>query len=297
MANECEETASAPTIATLDRLPGSYTLMMVDPDVPMGNGSTVEFLHWMQSGFTSASVATQIGGQTVFKLELASNTSALAAYVQPGPPPQVPFTHRYVQMLLNTTGQDGNLTELAKFAANRGGFDANKVVQTTGFEILMGNSFNVTADTTTATNSTGAAATTTGAAKGTKSTGNASPYGNSTTADTGKKGGKAGKAGKDGNSTTTASTNAAASNGTEGGKKSGGGKKNKTDNAAASTTAATPATDLSASGVALAANSASNAKAAASSTTAASAASRALTGGIGTLVLGGGLFTAAILML
>ena len=150
------DTASAPSLGTATKLIGIYTLMMVDPDVPSGNESTMESLHWIQAGFTSSDTTT-IAGQTVFELLNTAITSALAAYIQPEPPARVLFSHRYVQMLLNTTSIDVNAT-LGAAAAIRGEFDSEGLVKAAGWTFVMGNSFNVTADTSTSgstsTNST-----------------------------------------------------------------------------------------------------------------------------------------------
>jgi hypothetical protein len=123
--------------------------MMVDPDIPpqTAGGPTGELLHWMQAGLVSANTTTTIGGVKVFKLINPSNTSALASYIQPSPPNKAPLSHRYTQMLLNTTGNSTVLSTLSKFAATRQNFSAVNVVKSAGLAVLAGNSFNVTAAT------------------------------------------------------------------------------------------------------------------------------------------------------
>jgi len=151
------ETASAPTIATTERLSGSYTIMMVDPDIPPQTigGATSELLHWMQSGLVSSNESTTIGGIKVFELVNPSNTAPFASYIQPTPPNKVPLSHRYTQLLLNTTGNSSALTTLAKFSTTRTNFSAVNVVKSAGLTVLMGNSFNVTNTTSSDGSSTG----------------------------------------------------------------------------------------------------------------------------------------------
>jgi len=149
--NNPPETQTAPTVGTTERLVGTYTLMMVDPDIPpqTAGGPTTELLHWMQSGLVSANTSTTIGGVKVFELRNPSNTTAFASYIGPSPPNKAPQTHRYTQMLLNTTGNVTALTSLAKFAMTRSNFSAVNVVRSSGLTVLAGNSFNVTADSST----------------------------------------------------------------------------------------------------------------------------------------------------
>ncbi|KAH8588818.1 phosphatidylethanolamine-binding protein [Bisporella sp. PMI_857] len=65
-----------------------YTLIMIDPDARLPNGTARQVLHWLQGNITS---------QTPFVL---NNASATAIYRPPGPPPEVPTrAHRYIQLL------------------------------------------------------------------------------------------------------------------------------------------------------------------------------------------------------
>lgn len=148
------------------KLSGTYTLLMVDADIPpaQAGGPTTELLHWMQTDMVSASTQTTIGGMKVYEMTNPNNVSALATYISPNPPNVAPTSHRYVQMLLNTTNLSAskNLTTLMKEAASRGNFNAADVVKANGLTVLMGNSFNVTnaaalgsTGSTSASNSTG----------------------------------------------------------------------------------------------------------------------------------------------
>lgn len=130
--------------------------MMVDPDIPpqTAGSPTGELLHWMQSGLVSANNATFIGGVQMFELINPTNTAALATYIQPSPPNKSPTTHRYTQLLFNTTGNSSALTQLSTFAKTRIPFSAENVVQSTGLNVLFGNSFDVTNATLTQSNIT-----------------------------------------------------------------------------------------------------------------------------------------------
>ncbi len=166
------ETANVPTLGTSQQLFGSYTIMMVDPDIPPATvgGATSELLHWMQAGFVSATTSTTIGGVQVFELINPSNMSAFAAYLQPSPPNKVPHTHRYTQLLLNTTGNSSSLSTLSTFAKTRTNFSAVNVINSAGVSIVAGNSFDVSNGTLAQSNITkttsgvgsGASATATG---------------------------------------------------------------------------------------------------------------------------------------
>lgn len=145
---------------------------MVDPDVPVGNGSTSELLHWMQSGLISSGNMTTVAGVQMFELVNSKNVSALATYIQPSPPNKVPTTHRYTQLLLNTTNIATNntaMTELMTFAKSRSPFSAVNVVSQTGLKVLFGNSFNVSNTTLVQSNIT--------KTSGVASAGTASPTG------------------------------------------------------------------------------------------------------------------------
>ncbi|CZS93020.1 uncharacterized protein RAG0_03502 [Rhynchosporium agropyri] len=149
------ETVDVPTIGTKERLKGTYTLIMVDPDIPpqTPGGKTGELLHWMQQGLTSSSTATMIGGMMVYVLKSASNETAFAPYFGPSPPNKAPNTHRYTQLLLDTSNSNGGsaMALLKQAAATRLNFNAVNVVKGSGAKIMAANSFNVTNGTTMAT--------------------------------------------------------------------------------------------------------------------------------------------------
>lgn len=138
---------------------GTYAVMMVDPDIPpqTAGGPTGELLHWMQQGLTSATTATMIGGMMVFVLSSANNETAFAPYFGPSPPNKAPNTHRYTQLLLDTSGTNNSvaIAQLKQAAATRTNFNAVNVVKAAGVPILAGNSFDVSNGTSsTSTNST-----------------------------------------------------------------------------------------------------------------------------------------------
>ncbi len=126
---------------------------MVDPDIPPQTacGPTGQLLHWMQLGLTSATTATTVGGVQIFQLINAQNVTAFAPYFGPSPPNRAPNTHRYTQLLLDTTDNTSALDALKTFAATRNPFDADKVVSSVGVTILAGNSFNVSNGTSNGT--------------------------------------------------------------------------------------------------------------------------------------------------
>ncbi|CZR60256.1 uncharacterized protein PAC_10152 [Phialocephala subalpina] len=153
------DTATAPTLGTSQRLFGTYTVMMVDPDIPpaTAGGATSELLHWMQSGLVSANTSTTIGGVATFELINPGNTSAIASYIQPSPPNKAPNTHRYTQLLLNTTAMGSNTTALNTLMTagkTRTNFSAVNVVKAAGVAIIAGNSFDVTNGTLVQSNIT-----------------------------------------------------------------------------------------------------------------------------------------------
>lgn len=141
-----KDTANAPILGTSQKMFGTYAVMMVDPDIPpaTAGGSTSELLHWMQAGLVSSNTSTTIGGVTTFELINPMNVTAFATYIQPSPPNKAPNTHRYTQLLLNTTGNTSSLTTLARFAMTRTNFSASNVINSAGVKIIAGNSFDVT---------------------------------------------------------------------------------------------------------------------------------------------------------
>lgn len=142
-----------PQIATQNRLNGSsYAVVMVDIDIPTNAPpATSTLLHWMQTGLTPATTATNLntsnGAMPVFLLQNTSNTAPFAAYIPPGPPARIPLSHRYVQILVDTTGiQQTALTGLKTAAANRSGFSALNTLMAASLQtkVVAGNFYNVT---------------------------------------------------------------------------------------------------------------------------------------------------------
>ncbi|KAH8900788.1 PEBP-like protein [Thozetella sp. PMI_491] len=179
-------TQTAPTIATSSKLTGSsYAIIMLDLDIPSNTNPHV-LLHWMQTDLTPAttttSLATANGTSQAFVLQNAKNTTALAAYIGPGPPAKTPLSHRYTQILVDTSSIKANGTAALKAAAaTRNGFDITTVLKNAGLSnnVVAGNSFNVTnpgpADdsgtgTGTGTNSTSGSGSTKGGTNSTKGT-------------------------------------------------------------------------------------------------------------------------------
>lgn len=123
---------------------------MVDLDIPSDQNPHT-FLHWMQTGLTSATTASTIslsnGSTQAFTLSNAKNTSAIVAYTQPAPPAQNPLSHRYTQILVDTSSMTQEaLSTLQSAAQTRVGFDTDSVLQAAGLSgnVVAGNSFNVT---------------------------------------------------------------------------------------------------------------------------------------------------------
>ncbi|RAL58364.1 hypothetical protein DID88_006044 [Monilinia fructigena] len=139
------DTASAPILGTATKMTGTYTVMMVDPDIPSSKAgnSTSQFLHWMQSGLTSANTTTTIDGQKIYELVNEKNTPAFATYLQPNPPNIAPTTHRYTQLLFNTTNMNMSLATFQIAGKDRGNFNAADVAKGANLTVIMGNSFNV----------------------------------------------------------------------------------------------------------------------------------------------------------
>lgn len=146
---------------------------MIDLDIPSTQNPHT-FLHWMQTGLTPATTAstmTTVNGTIQgFTLTNAKNTSAIVAYTQPGPPAQNPLSHRYTEVLVDTSAMSAaGLTALTTAAGTRVGFDINTALQAAGLtnNVVAGNSFNVSnpgpvaasanANANAASNSTGQA--------------------------------------------------------------------------------------------------------------------------------------------
>ncbi|KAI1486151.1 phosphatidylethanolamine-binding protein [Biscogniauxia mediterranea] len=178
-------TQTAPTIGTQSKLDGtSFAVVMVDLDIPTDSPpQTNTLLHWMQTGLTQSTSATALnttaGSMDVFTLQTSQQT-AFAAYIGPSPPARTPLSHRYTQLLIDTSSATAeDLSVLQSAAATRMGFNANTVLTQAGLvdKVIAANFFNVTnpgpVGAATNTNSTGS-----GSSRGTGSV--TSPTQNST---------------------------------------------------------------------------------------------------------------------
>lgn len=144
-----------PTIATTQRLNGtSYAVIMVDIDIPTNSPpATSTLLHWMQTDLKPATAATSLnssagGSASEFLLQnSSSNTAPFAVYNPPNPPARIPLSHRYVQILVDTSGAPASAIDALKSAAaDRSGFSAEKTLTAAGLQnkVVAGNFFNVT---------------------------------------------------------------------------------------------------------------------------------------------------------
>ncbi|KAI7776317.1 hypothetical protein LA080_005504 [Diaporthe eres] len=105
----------------------------------------------MQTGLTPVITASTIsasnGSTQAFTLSNAKNTSAIVAYTQPAPPAQNRLSHRYTQILVDTSSMtSAGLSALQSAAETRVGFDIDSALQAAGLSknVVAGNSFNVT---------------------------------------------------------------------------------------------------------------------------------------------------------
>lgn len=145
--------ANEPQVGTTTQLTGtSYAIMMIDLDIPTNvTGKTGTLLHWMQTGLTPATSATTLnttsGRSSVFLLQNTANTAALAPYFGPSPPARTPLSHRYTQILVDTSALNTQATgTLQNAAASRRDFDAPTVLRQAGLQnsVVAGNFFVVT---------------------------------------------------------------------------------------------------------------------------------------------------------
>ncbi|KAI1414328.1 PEBP-like protein [Hypoxylon sp. FL1857] len=144
---------TAPSIGTESKVDGtSFAVLMIDLDIPTNNPpSTNTLLHWMQTGLTQSTTATTIntttGSTNAFLFQKSSGQAAFAEYIGPSPPARIPLSHRYTQILVDTSdATDDNLGVLQQAAASRQGFNALNVLTQAGLadKVLAGNFFNVT---------------------------------------------------------------------------------------------------------------------------------------------------------
>jgi phosphatidylethanolamine-binding protein (PEBP) family uncharacterized protein len=146
-------------------------VILADPDIPGAptDSKTGQFLHWIQAGLESSSTSTTVAGQTIFELQTPANVSAFAPYIQPSPPNRALTTHRYIELLVNTTGDSAALKTLMTAGATRTNFSALAVVNAAGKEVLFANYFNVTNEDALAAAGGSANTTATGSGNGTGS--------------------------------------------------------------------------------------------------------------------------------
>ncbi|KAI1347935.1 PEBP-like protein [Xylaria sp. FL0043] len=148
-----EITQTAPALATQSQLDGtSFAVLMIDIDIPTNNPpQTSTLLHWMQTGLTqslsASSLNTTTGSITAFVLSVPQDEAAFAPYLGPAPPARIPLSHRYTQILVDTSdASDEALSTLQTAASNRSAFSAETVLTSAGLadKVVAGNFFNVT---------------------------------------------------------------------------------------------------------------------------------------------------------
>ncbi|KAL2889522.1 hypothetical protein HOO65_020064 [Ceratocystis lukuohia] len=144
------ETQTAPTLATSSHLQGTFSIFMIDSNVPSNTTSsgTTTLLHWALTGLSSSNVSTNLNGEPAHILKPTSNSTApLAKYIGPAPPARVPLSHQYTLILINDTSlTSSNRKRLQKAADKRLGFDAPTVLGATSLSLdtVAASYFNVT---------------------------------------------------------------------------------------------------------------------------------------------------------
>lgn len=148
-------TANEPTIATTSQLTGtSFMVIMVDLDIPSTTNPHT-FLHWVQTDLTPSTAASAVSAASnatsattqAFTLTNTKGTAALVPYTQPNPPAQNPLSHRYTQVLVDTSALSATaLATIQAAVQSKVGFDVATVLQNAGLtaNVVAGNSFNVT---------------------------------------------------------------------------------------------------------------------------------------------------------
>lgn len=149
-----DATQVQPRIATTSRLTGtSYAVLMIDIDIPTANPpQTNTLLHWLQTGLTPATTGTRFNGTgapgEVFLLNNSTGTAPLQAYFGPNPPARIPLSHRYTQILVDTSNAGPEAITVMQTAVreNMFGFNAEQVLAAAGLtgRVVAGNFFNVT---------------------------------------------------------------------------------------------------------------------------------------------------------
>lgn len=142
-------TANPPVIATDKKLTGSsWAIMMIDLDIPTDNPpQTNTLLHWMQTGLGQSDTA--LGRRedgTAAKSFGGAKSKAAAPYFGPAPPARTPLTHRYTEILVDTSdATEADMKVLTDAAADRMGFDAEAVLTKANLidKVVAGNFFTV----------------------------------------------------------------------------------------------------------------------------------------------------------
>lgn len=145
-----EVTQQEPTVGTTEPLTGkSYAIIMVDVDIPTNNPpETGTFLHWAQMDLTPVAQTTTVklndGERTIHTLTTTAN--AIADYKGPAPPARVPLTHRYIELLVDTSDITAEGTAALQTLSNRQGVQVNDVLTQAGLanKVVAGNFFTVT---------------------------------------------------------------------------------------------------------------------------------------------------------
>lgn len=128
---------------------------MVDIDIPTNNPpETSTLLHWLQTSLVPSTTPTQLnttsGPIRAFLLQISSTFAApIVPYFGPNPPARIPLSHRYVQILVDTSPgltleQENALREAAR--TEQRGFNAEAVLERAGLsgKVVAGNFYNVT---------------------------------------------------------------------------------------------------------------------------------------------------------
>ncbi|KAF3025903.1 hypothetical protein E8E14_014880 [Neopestalotiopsis sp. 37M] len=174
-----EVSQKQPQIATTAKLTGTtYAVMMIDLDIPTDSPpQTSTLLHWMQTDLMMSSTPTALnttaGTSQVFTLQMPGAVAAAASYFGPAPPARTPLSHRYTQLLIDTSSASTeSMNVLMQAAQNRQGFSAESVLTQAGLQdkVVAGNFFVVT-NPGPAPDSTTGAGTGTGTKTGNSTTG------------------------------------------------------------------------------------------------------------------------------
>lgn len=142
-------TKNEPQIGTLSKLDGtSFAVLMIDLDIPTDSPPKTDTLvHWAQTGLKQSAAPSNLGGNNAFLLTKGTE-AATQAYFAPNPPNKAPVTHRYTQIVIDTTGAAAadvkKLQDAVK--AKQKGFDVVSALKAAGLsdKVVAGNFFRVT---------------------------------------------------------------------------------------------------------------------------------------------------------